>query len=64
MQSSSKADKAVKNSYVKEIQPVQGDAKIWKGAVEITRSPPVTSGLRSLWLNSQPEKEGEGLEAA
>lgn len=63
MQSSSKTDKAVKNSYVKEIRPAQGNTKIWKGAVEITRSPPV-SGLRSLWFNSwQPQKEGEGLEA-
>lgn len=57
-QSSSKPDKAVKNCYLKEIWPVQGDTKIWKGAVEITRSPPV-SGLRNLWFNSwQSQKEG------
>lgn len=64
MQSSSKTDKAAKNSYVEEIWPVQGDAKIWKSAVEIPRSLPVISGLRSLCFTSwQPQKEGAGPEA-
>lgn len=60
MQSSPKPVEAVRNSYVLEMRQVQGDIKIWKDAVEITRSLPVSSLCSSFW---QPKREGKGLKA-
>lgn len=63
-QNSSTTDKTVKNFYTMKTQPAQGDAKIWKGTVEIARLP-VVSVLWSLWFKSQqPQRKGEGQEAA
>lgn len=63
-QNSSTTDKTVKNFYMTKTQPAKGDTKIWKGTVEITGLP-VVSVLWNLWFKSQqPQRKGEGQEAA